>query len=70
MVTASFLTKDLGINWQEGENILQINCWTLIFLQIMEVGSGLLPPDVTHNLTFEFLIQQARQKSSILKVNL
>ena len=28
----------------------------------MEVGSGPLPLDVTHNLTFEFLIQQVRQK--------
>ena len=40
MVTASFLVKDLGIDWREGRGTSSTSCWTATLPRTSATGSG------------------------------
>ena len=44
MVVASFLVKNLSIDWKRGEDWFGIAYWMQIMLPILQVGSGLQVP--------------------------
>ena len=70
MVTASFLTKDLGINWQDGEKYFANK---LLDFDLSANNGGwqwAASTGCEHNLTFRIFNPTSRQKNLILKVNL
>ena len=61
MVVASFLTKDLGIDWRRGEAYFAEKLLTLTWLPTMAAGNGRHPRVVMHNPTSDFQPNQPKQ---------
>ena len=65
MVVASFLTKDLGVDWRWGENTLPSTSSILTCQPTTAAGSGPAPAAAMPSPTFASSIQSARAASSI-----
>lgn len=70
MIVASFLTKDLLIDWRWGKNTLCKNWSMETWQQIMVAGNGQRQQERMHSLTFGYLIQSLNPKSLMQKENL
>ena len=64
MIVASFLTKDLLIDWRWARNTLCSSLWTATRLQTTAAGSGRREPATMPSRFSVFLIRPARARSS------
>ena len=64
MITASFLTKHLLIDWRWGEAYFAKSCWTMIMRQTMVAGNGLPAAVVMRLLISGYLTQRCKRKNS------